>query len=54
MRTDATWYWCTTHREPHGSDEPGRRGCTLSGPFDTRDEAERFGRRTDPEAFGEH
>ena len=44
-----TWFLCTAHRQPRRSDQPGRRGCTLSGPYDTRDEAERFGRRTDPE-----
>ena len=54
-RVDATagvtWYWCTTHRQPHRSDEPGHRGCTLAGPFASNTEAETFGRRTDPEAF---
>jgi hypothetical protein len=40
----ASWFWCTTHRQPHSSDEPGRRGCTLSGPYvSKRPEAERFG-----------
>jgi hypothetical protein len=45
------WSWCTTHRQPHPSDEPGERGCTLVGPFASKTEAETFGRRTDPEAF---
>jgi hypothetical protein len=44
-----SWFWCTTHREPHHSSEPGQRGCTLAGPYCTRDEAVAFGRRTDPE-----
>jgi hypothetical protein len=48
-----TWFWCSTHREPHCSTEPGRRGCTLAGPFDSEDEAISFGRRTDPERFNE-
>jgi hypothetical protein len=46
------WFWCTTHRQPHRRDEPGKRGCTLAGPFNSKTEAETFGRRTDPEAFG--
>jgi hypothetical protein len=51
MSTSTTWFWCTTHREPHSSEQSGRHGCTLAGPYETRDEAETFGRRTDPERF---
>jgi hypothetical protein len=53
MSTATTWFWCTTHREPHSSAQPGRLGCSLAGPYSTRDEAESFGRRTDPERFPE-
>jgi hypothetical protein len=53
MSAATTWFWCTTHREPHPSDQPGRLGCSLAGPYSTRDEAEAFGRRTDPERFNE-
>jgi hypothetical protein len=45
------WFWCTTHRQPHRSNEDAERGCTLAGPFASKTEAETFGRRTDPEAF---
>jgi hypothetical protein len=51
MSTSTTWFWCTTHREPHPSNQSGRAGCTLAGPYETRAEAETFGRRTDPERF---
>jgi hypothetical protein len=51
MSTETRWFWCTTHRQPHRSDEHAERGCTLAGPFTSKTEAETFGRRTDPEAF---
>jgi hypothetical protein len=47
------WFWCTIHRQAHRSNQPGERGCTLAGPFVSKAEAETFGRRTDPEAFGD-
>jgi hypothetical protein len=47
------WFWCTTHRQPHRSDQHADRGCTLAGPFTSQVEAETFSRRTDPEAFDE-
>jgi hypothetical protein len=44
MGTADVWHWCSTHRRP---ERPGESvaGCTLAGPFDSRDEAERFGHR---------
>jgi hypothetical protein len=53
MATDETWFWCTTHRERHRSDESGQHGCTLAGPNSTLAETIAFGRRVDPERFNE-
>jgi hypothetical protein len=53
MATDEAGSGCTTHREPHRTDEPGQHGCTLAGPDSTLAETIAFGRRVDPERFNE-
>ena len=48
--TPRVFHWCALHRTVHAIGE-AQRGCSLAGPYPTREEAEAFGRRTDPEAF---